>query len=501
MIGLSDSTKRLVAVLAFGAALATGCSDDTTDSQDFNSSMTGDGGQQFPGAAGGATGGPTGGFGGTGVAGGAFGGPIGGFGGTTGGVAGPTGGVGGTTGGGLSGGGSGSPPCAVKQIIDAKCGTCHKNPPAFSAPMPLVTLADFQAAGKTDPTKKAYELVKARINRMGAGAMPPPPTSMSAAELQMLNGWLDGGARAGTEASCTATPGGGMTGGGMSGGPVDRTGLQCYKFVAHAQGSKTAKYKVGAARDQYIAMGFKAPWTGLVYGQVISPVVDNTDAIHHWLLYEEAAADGSISSSIGQHAAGELLAGWAPGGEIFDFRIHGDVGIELPASSYVLELHYNSSNPSAEDASGAEICVKTSKPQFVAAQSWLGWDQLALPATSWEGTCNPGHSQPIKLLFVTPHMHQAGTHMKGVINGPNGPRTLHDKPFNFEYQVTYPVNDTLMPQETITTTCTYKEPKAFGQATSDEMCYLFTYYYPAGALVDGGLWGTFAHGEGVCLGQ
>jgi hypothetical protein len=397
------------------------------------------------------------------------------------------------------GGAAGSLPCDVKTIIDEKCGTCHKNPPAFSAPMPLVTLADFQAPGKTDPSKKAHELVKARINRTGAGQMPPPPTTLTPAELQKLNQWLDGGASAGT----ACTPGGGTMGGGMTGGggPVDKTGLECYKFVAHAQGSKTAKYPVGVARDQYIAMGFAAPWRGTVYAQVISPIVDNENAIHHWLLYEEAAADGSITTSIGQHAGGNLLTGWAPGGEVFDFRIHGDVGLEMPPSSYVLELHYNSSVAGAQDASGAEVCVKTSKPQNIAAQSWLGWDQLLLPATSWEGTCNPGHSQPIKLLFVTPHMHQAGTHMKGVINGPNGPRTLHDKPFSFEYQVTYPVNDTLMPGETITTTCTYREPKAFGQATNDEMCYLFTYYYPAGLLQDLGVWGTIAHGEGVCLGQ
>src|SRR5688572_10630336 len=100
-----------------------------------------------------------------------------------------------------------------------------------------------------------------------------------------------------------------------------------------------------------MAMGFKAPWTGTVYGQVIKPVIDNEKAIHHWLLYEEATTDGSITSSIGQHTGGELITGWAPGGEVFDFRMHGDVGIELPASSYVLELHYNSSDSSAQDAS------------------------------------------------------------------------------------------------------------------------------------------------------
>ncbi len=500
MSGLIESRKRAIAVaaLAFGALLGVSCSEDEPETT-TNPVWTGDSGLPPDGGVGGTFGGTAGGVaGGTagGVAGGTAGGGTAGGGTAGGGTAGGGTAGGGTAGGGTAGGTGGGIPCAVKTILDQKCGNCHKNPPAFSAPMPLVTQADFQAAGKSDATKKAHQLVKTRVNQMGAGAMPPPPLSLTAEERQTLNTWLDAGAPASTE-SCTGGPGGGMTGGGST----DTTGLTCYKFLAHAQGNKNAKYKVGAARDAYMAMGFKAPWTGTVYGQVIKPVVDNDNAIHHWLLYEEATTDGSITSSIGQHAGGELLTGWAPGGEVFDFRIHGDVGIELPATSYVLELHYNSSDPNAEDASGAEVCVKTTKPQHVAAQSWLGWDQLLLPDTNWTGTCSPGHSQPINLLFVTPHMHQAGKHMKAVINGPNGMRPLHDKAFDFAYQVTYSTKEVLMPGESITTSCTFSEPKAFGQATSDEMCYLFTYYYPKGLLVDNGVWGSIAHGEGVCLGQ
>ena len=98
-------------------------------------------------------------------------------------------------------------------------------------------------------------------------------------------------------------------------------------------------------------------------------------------------------------------------------------------------------------------------------------------------------------------MHEAGRHMKAVINGPNGQRVLHDKPFSFDSQVSYQVDEVLMPGEYITTTCTYSEPKCAGQATGAEMCYLFTYAYPKGALADGGAWGTIAHGQGACLGQ
>jgi hypothetical protein len=98
-------------------------------------------------------------------------------------------------------------------------------------------------------------------------------------------------------------------------------------------------------------------------------------------------------------------------------------------------------------------------------------------------------------------LHQAGRHLKSVINGPNGQRVLHDKPFDFAYQITYEKNEVLMPGESITTTCTFSEPKCAGQSTTQEMCYLFTYAYPKHTLVDNGFEGTFMHGEGACLGQ
>jgi Copper type II ascorbate-dependent monooxygenase, C-terminal domain len=238
--------------------------------------------------------------------------------------------------------------------------------------------------------------------------------------------------------------------------------------------------------------------------------VDNPQAIHHWLLYEEPTADGSLTMTIGQHGGGRLLAGWAPGGPPYDFRTYGDVGFELPATSYILEVHYNSSDANAEDASGVELCVQANKPQHVAGMSWLGYDQGAvlaattgacIPADVWTGQCAPRHTEPIHLLFVTPHLHQTGTHLKAVINGPGGPRVLLDQPFDFNYQITYPTREVLMPGETITTTCNFSEPQCFGQATRAEMCYLFTYSYPKGALADGADWGALAHGEGTCLGQ
>jgi hypothetical protein len=310
--------------------------------------------------------------------------------------------------------------------------------------------------------------------------------------------------RPGDAGAATATP--------VDPNVIDTTGLDCYKFLAHAQGDFKAKFKVGAVKDAYWNFGFKAPWTGMAYGVVVRPVIDNAKVLHHWLIYREDIADGTIEKTIGQHSGGELIHGWAPGGIAMDFRKHGDVGFELPPTSYAVEFHYNSADANATDASGVEICAVKTPPKNIASLSWVGYDHggvlsyaagiCSQPSNRWTGTCAPTSQQPIHLLFMNPHLHQAGRHIKSVIRSPDGKeRILHDKPFDFNYQVTYETNEVLMPGEKIITTCSFSEPKCAGQATTQEMCYLFTYAYPKRALTDNGSQGKLMHGEGVCLGQ
>jgi Copper type II ascorbate-dependent monooxygenase, C-terminal domain len=405
--------------------------------------------------------------------------------------------------------GSSGLPCDVKKVVDAKCAaTCHADPPQGTY-MALKTHAQWLATGTTDKTKKYWELAKQRVNADDTKVMPPASApALSDDEKATLNAWLDADAPASTE-SCAAS--------GSEDTPdpsdIDTSGLDCYKFLAHAEGDKNAKFKVGAAVDAYYNFGFQAPWTGMVYGVVVRPVTDNAKVLHHWLIYRENIPDGAIQRTIGQHAGGELIHGWAPGGISMDFRKHGDVGFELPPTTYAIEFHYNSSDPDALDASGVELCVQKAPPKNIASMSWLGRDHGGTlsyasgicfsPATSWTGTCKPAEqTEPIHMLFITPHLHQAGRHLKAVIKGTDGTeRVLHDKPFDFNYQVTYETEEVLMPGETVTTSCTFSEPKCAGQKTTQEMCYLFTYAWPQHALVDNGPEGTFMHGEGVCLGQ
>jgi hypothetical protein len=360
-----------------------------------------------------------------------------------------------------------------------------------------VTFADLHAA---EGEQKIHELVKARVNLSATDKkrMPPPGTSskLSAAELATLNAWLDKGAPAGTETCKSSdTP--------IDKNDIDTSGLDCYKLLSHS-GDLKSKYKVGAAKDAYFNVVFAAPWKGTAYGLVLKPVIDNKAVIHHWLLFEDdqkGTPSGPVASS-GAHPGGQLLHGWAPGGDPLDLRNHGDIGIELPETTYTVEFHYNSSDPNALDASGVEICVAKQKPANTASLSWLGNDNLLLPATKWTGTCAPSSTQPIHIVGVTPHMHKTGTHMKATINRKDGKKEiLHDEEFNFDFQRSYDKEVTLNAGDTITTECTFSQPMTFGESTNAEMCYLFTMAYPAGALADSGLWGGIAHGGSSCLGQ
>jgi hypothetical protein len=392
-------------------------------------------------------------------------------------------------------------PCDVKPLVTKYCGDCHGETPKFNAPMALATPSDF--------TKAGVSAIAARVSEPDRRKAMPPTSSdqPTAEEKETLLAWLAEGAR-GSDEKCNApmptTDAGRPPSDSSTPPPVDEE-LECYKFVAHS-GNGTGQFNVGAARDAYFNMTFKAPWTGTAYGITVTPIIDNDQVIHHWLLFQDdvPGANNAIVSSVGAHPAGQMLHGWAPGGDPLDFRKSGvDVGLELPGNAtYTMEYHYNSSDRNAKDASGAEICVTKRKPANIAAVSWLGTDNLLLPSTKWSGNCAPITDKPIHILAVVPHMHKQGVHMKGTITRKDGKKEiLHDEPFDFEYQRLYEKDVMLQPGDSILTECTFAQPMTFGTATDAEMCYLFTVSYPKGALASPDLWGTFAHGGSSCLGQ
>lgn len=406
-------------------------------------------------------------------------------------------------------------PCNVASVLSRKCALCHGDTPQFNAPMSLVSLADFKANAPITSAQSVREVAAARIDPSKGGASMPPPGTLDAlepAELATLTDWLEGGAKGSTDSCAVEAPGedaGAPDGDGPD--PSASTGVQtasypgwddgveCYKFLAH-DGTKKGKYKVGVATDAYIGFSLMPPWQGMRYVRAFRTVVGNAKVLHHFLFFNQGRAvqDGTIAAVAGAHPDGELMQGWAPGGD--DLYFSPEIGSEMPGENgYLLEIHYNSNDADALDASGVEVCVTETPPTNVITRSWVGTDSIN--GTSATGVCDPTSQERIHIVLGSPHMHLKGRHMRVVVNRADGTdEVVHDQPFSFENQRDYPQDLWLEPGDRITTTCSYSEPARFGRGTNEEMCYWFAMHYPAGALSDNGIVGSILHGSNSCLG-
>lgn len=398
-------------------------------------------------------------------------------------------------------------PCDVGKVVSKNCGTCHGATPIGGAPMSLVTQADFSKQLKSvrtapDQTLEVAQLVKMRVND---DAKPMPPGGKLAdADLAVLNKWLDAGHPAGaaSDSACAVQT------------PADTTikptvrpdGTTCYQFKNHGQPmpGDTTPYGV-VPGEHYVSFYYNAPWKAP--SELVSwrTIYDNTKVLHHWLLYSTLGdtMDGTFAPSIGTHIgdAANLLAGWAVGGN--DSTMPPDVGLQLPppGGGLLLEWHYYNNDPAPQmDASAVEICtVPAGSLKHTAGMTWLGTENfngpLGMPPkteSKFSGTCLPGRagmnaSDPIHIFTLWPHMHTYGRHMHSTVNRADGTtEEVFDKPFDFNYQITYPAAIDLYPGDSITSTCTFQNTSndnvAFGPSTEQEMCYQFAFSYPVGAL-------------------
>lgn len=93
---------------------------------------------------------------------------------------------------------------------------------------------------------------------------------------------------------------------------------------------------------------------------------------------------------------------------------------------------------------------------------------------------------PVTVFSVIPHMHQTGVHFKATHAPISGaPRDFVDTDFDFDAQLHQDLTPTvdLAAGDQLNITCTYDNPTnktlTFGESSTDEMCILGIFYYPA----------------------
>ncbi len=443
-------------------------------------------------------------------------------------------------------GGVGGTWCEAQTVLQTSCQQCHGAVHQFGAPMSLVTYADLMAPAPTDQTKRVYQLVGARIHDPQR-PMPQPPFTLSPQGMTTLDNWIAQGALQG-DPSCGSSSGAGTWGGAGTTGTLGTAGTSTgigsagagagaagaagtavvptagtaamptagttgaadggsagsgattdwpadcdthYTLLAHDMNNASAKYSVPGGSEQHPSFYFPLPYgTDNVQALAFKPIIDNSQVLHHWILYGGAGLDDAF------------LSGWAPGMDGAK-PLPADVGIYMPTGGAQLRLdvHYNNTGGTTvqTDASGVEFCV-THKLRPNSA-TVIG---LTASSTSYAGQmvtntqdCKANVTNgPIHLLSTSPHMHKLGTHSSLLLTPVGGAtQTLHDGPFSFDEQHVYPLDNVIVNNgDTLTTKCTYDNTTdhtvSFGQNTTDEMCFNFTLYYPKdGFSCAGGLSG------------
>jgi mono/diheme cytochrome c family protein len=413
-------------------------------------------------------------------------------------------------------------PCNVSKVFAGQCQSCHGAAPIGGAPMPLVTWADLHKAAKTQPTMKVYQVVQTRIHDTMRPM--PPLTQLKADEMTGLDTWLKAGAPAGVAAdkacdiSMPTTPGT-VTPGNIDGtrGPlVPGPGETCYDFKTH-NGQTMADmtpYDVGGDGEHYEQFYFDVPWPKDSVATAYATKIDNAAVLHHWLLFatDEGDAAGSHKTSplptlIGVNPV--LLAGWAVGGP--NLVAPAKMGFELPDPGKRINVQwhfYNSTGMAQKDGSAVQICiVPKAMRENIGGVTWLGTEDLGgnkwtfgpgMPAhqeSTFTTTCVPGRrgmnaTDSIHIIGFEPHMHRIGKHMKTSVKHTNGMvETIFDKPFSFGNETHYYQDYELKAGEQLITSCTFNNDNdfgvPFGESSDTEMCYQFSFAYPAHALSNG----------------
>lgn len=84
-------------------------------------------------------------------------------------------------------------PCDVLDTLQARCVSCHSNPPIFKAPMALVTYADLTAMSMVDAAQTVAERCVVRMQKAGTPMPPGAMVSVPAAEVAAFSAWIQAG--------------------------------------------------------------------------------------------------------------------------------------------------------------------------------------------------------------------------------------------------------------------------------------------------------------------
>ncbi len=409
--------------------------------------------------------------------------------------AGASAGAGPVGGGGPGGGSAGAAvsltglPCPVERVLQERCQLCHGNPPLYGAPMPLVTRGDLLATSAAFPGESVGARSLARMTD-GARPMPQPPNApATAAEVAVLQNWVNAGMPAAAAGEACGVGGGSGAGGSPVVPPIN-----CEPDVKL---QAAAPYELAQSdKDVYVCFGAEIAAGPKRHITAATPLVDDLRVVHHLLVFQvpenEAASPQPTPCAGIFPSTWKMIYGWGPGGLPLELPAEAGFPTEAGAKThFVVQMHY--SNLGAEvghrDQTGIGLCSTTQLRPNDADIVAFGKMPFTIPAdTKSTLSCDLTMGQlpqPVRVFRSWPHMHTRGESLRSEVRHASGAVTPVGAVLNydFENQISYDVGATINPGDTVRTECTWDNvgnvnPVSFGEETLNEMCFNFLSYYP-----------------------
>ncbi len=376
----------------------------------------------------------------------------------------------------------------VRPVLDMSCARCHNDEgiaSSFDDPAVVQGLA---------ATLKAYT---------ASGYMPPPAPApdcreyasserftLTDAQKATIAAWADTGAALGDPADAPAAR------------DTTLETIAPYDVELWASQPYTPTFTSTDGNDYrcfLIDVGNSAP----VWITALQAEIDNPRIVHHVVLFQPSTVDdlyangdpyaGFSCSGVGQ-SNWSTLGAWGPGAN--PTVLPEGVGMPLPANAQVvLQMHYFNSFDGADqeqDQSGYGLLLSDSVERN-AVNIPAGPTRFTIPAGDENYTVKEQYRWDTnsEVLAVWPHMHLLGSGFEETVTHADGSEEclMRMDGWDFHNQVTanFLQPAALQPGDRIRVACTYDNSAnnpaqvssppvdvAFGEGTTDEMCFGFT---------------------------
>lgn len=308
----------------------------------------------------------------------------------------------------------------VAPILYQRCLECHR--PGEAAPM---TFRNYQ---EVRPWAKAIK------QQVAAHSMPPwsadpavdkfsNDRSLTAAQIDTIAKWVDGGAPEGNPADMPKMPT--FTEGWVIGKPdkVFDTGVD-FKIPAS-----------GVVQYQYFKVD--PHFTEETWVQSVEVRPQQRSQVHHILVFVQPPTGPAMRAG---EQFSNMLIGYAPG--VPSLTFDKDTAFLVKAgSTFQFQVHYTTNGKEAMDRSVLGLKLRKDKPTYRAFSSSAMQQRLNIPPgePNYEVHATYTFKEDVTMLDMTPHMHLRGKAFKYVLTYPDG-RTeelLNVPHYDFNWQLSY----------------------------------------------------------------